>query len=118
MTMNDANQSHQKTPSTQPPTFSSDDEKWEKRVVYTDGVLMRSVGIPSQHAHEVPDTAQKHYVWLRNQGVDAISLFKQDKSEKWFVHVANGARDYVSDVFDDITAAKKHISKLRETGDY
>ena len=104
---------HSPTP-TPPATFNTKDGKWKKIVVFKDGLLMRSSGIPSTHAKEVPNDAQKHVVWTRKQGIDSISLFKHDTTDTWYVHVSNGGRDYVSETFTDITNAKKHASKLRE----
>lgn len=100
---------------TTPPTFSSDDTDWTKQILFSDGILIHNAGIPSAHAKEVPDDATKHYIWTRNQGLHAISLFKHEPTGTHYVHVANGGRDYVSDTFDSITEAKKHVSDLQET---
>lgn len=116
--MKDVIQSRQRGSRTQPATFTSADNVWEKQVLFSDGILIRQSGIPAAHAKGVPNDATKHLVWKRKKGMHAISLFKNDgDGETWVVHVANGGRDYVSDTFTDVSAAKKHITELRETGE-
>lgn len=116
--MKDAIQSRQRGSRTQPATFTSADNQWEKQVLFSDGILIYQSGIPAAHAKGVPDNATKHVVWKRKGGMHAISLFKHGgDSDTWVVHVANGGRDYVSDTFTDVSKAKKHITELRETGE-
>mgnify|MGYP007091092571 FL=1 len=112
--MRNAVSSQTSSATTPPPTFSSDDSDWTKQVLFRDGILMHNAGIPSTHAKEIPDNATKHYIWTRKQGLHAISLFKHDDTETYYVHVANGGRDYLSDTFDTISNAKKHVKELQD----
>ena len=113
--MKDVIRSQQRSVPTPPATFTSEDNQWRKRVVYTDGVLVAMVGIPAAHAKGVPDDAQKRLMWQRKQGLHEISLFEHGETGEYHVHVSNGGRDYVSDTFTDLVNAKKHVSTVKET---
>lgn len=112
--MTDALSNHTGSTATPPPTFTNDDNKWKKQILFTNGTLLRTTGIPAAHAKHVPDDAIKHIIWTQKQGLHAISLFKHTDTDTYYVHVANGSRDYISNTFTDITNAKKHVSNLKQ----